>query len=58
MIIEHQILAIQRRKLPIRESSELKQKGYKTEPAFGHLLGLKNDPYRRIARLIKLYSPT
>ncbi|MET0945472.1 MAG: DUF4269 domain-containing protein [Flavobacterium sp.] len=27
------------------EIIKLKQKAYKTEPAFGLLLGLKNDPY-------------
>ena len=33
------------------EIIKLKQKGYKTEPAFGLLLGLKNDPLSRITKL-------
>jgi hypothetical protein len=44
MIIEYQILASKDENFRL-EIIKLKQKGYKTEPAFGLLLGLKNDPY-------------
>jgi hypothetical protein len=44
MIIENQILASKDENF-LLEIIKLKQKGYKTEPAFGLLLGLKNDPY-------------
>ncbi|MNQ18873.1 hypothetical protein D3C85_319260 [compost metagenome] len=44
MIIEDQILTSKGENFRL-EIIKLKQKGYKTEPAFGHLLGLKNDPY-------------
>lgn len=44
MIIENQILASKDENFRL-EIIKLKQKGYKTEPAFGLLLGLKNDPY-------------
>ncbi|SHM74218.1 DUF4269 domain-containing protein [Flavobacterium saccharophilum] len=44
MIIENQILASKDENFQL-EIIKLKQKGYKTEPAFGLLLGLKNDPY-------------
>lgn len=44
MIIEDQILASKDENFRL-EIIKLKQKGYKTEPAFGLLLGLKNDPY-------------
>lgn len=44
MIIEHQIL--QEKGEEFRQQViRLKQKGYKTEPAFGLLLGLKENPY-------------
>ena len=44
MLIENQILASKDENFRL-EIIKLKQKGYKTEPAFGLLLGLKNDPY-------------
>lgn len=44
MIIEHQILQSRDENFR-KEIIKLKQNGYKTEPAFGKLLGLKNDPY-------------
>ena len=44
MIIENEILASKDENFRL-EIIKLKQKGYKTEPAFGLLLGLKNDPY-------------
>ena len=44
MIIENQILASKDENFRL-EIIKLKQKGYKTEPAFGLLLGLKSDPY-------------
>ena len=44
MVIENQILASKDENFRL-EIIKLKQKGYKTEPAFGLLLGLKNDPY-------------
>jgi hypothetical protein len=44
MIIEDKILTSKGENFRL-EIIKLKQKGYKTEPAFGHLLGLKNDPY-------------
>lgn len=47
MIIENQILASKDENFRL-EIIKLKQKGYKTEPAFGLLLGLKNDPYREL----------
>jgi hypothetical protein len=44
MIIEHQILEV-RGEIFRKEIIKLKQMGYKTEPAFGELLGLKVNPY-------------
>lgn len=44
MIIEHQILESKGEDFR-EEIIKLKQNGYKTEPAFGKLLGLKTDPY-------------
>lgn len=44
MIIEYEILASKGENFRL-EIIKLKQKGFKTEPAFGLLLGLKNDPY-------------
>ena len=47
MIAEHSIL--QREGEEFRqEIIRLKRSGYKTEPAFAHLLGLKGDPYKAI----------
>ncbi len=44
MIIEHKIL-IERGEEFRQKIIELKQQGYKTEPAFGILLGLNENPY-------------
>ena len=44
MLIEHQILKTKGENFRL-EIIKLKQEGYKTEPAFGLLLGLKDDPY-------------
>ncbi|WP_426486257.1 DUF4269 domain-containing protein [Flavobacterium sp. 2] len=44
MIIEHQILESRDENFR-QEIIKLKQNGYKTEPAFAKLLGLKSDPY-------------
>lgn len=44
MIVEYKILQLKGEKFRL-EIIKLKQEGYKTEPAFGLLLGLKDDPY-------------
>jgi len=44
MIIEHEILQSKGENFRL-EIIKLKQNGYKTEPAFAFLLGLKGDPY-------------
>jgi len=44
MITEYEILQSKGENFR-REIIKLKQQGYKTEPAFGLLLGLKGDPY-------------
>jgi len=44
MIIEHEILQSKGENFRL-EIIKLKQKGYKTEPAFAFLLGLKGDSY-------------
>lgn len=44
MIIEHEILESKGESFRL-EIIKLKQNGYKTEPAFGKLLGLKTNPY-------------
>jgi hypothetical protein len=44
MLIEHRLL--QQKGESFRQSViDLKRKGFKTEPAFAHLLGLEGDPY-------------
>ncbi|MDW8850058.1 DUF4269 domain-containing protein [Flavobacterium sp. MMLR14_040] len=47
MIIEHEILQSNNESFRL-EIIKLKQKGYKTEPAFGFLLGLKGNPYQEL----------
>lgn len=47
MIIEHKILEENGENFRL-EIIKLKQNGFKTEPAFGKLLGLKNDPYQEL----------
>ena len=47
MIIEHMLLE-QKGKNFRDQIIELKKKGYKTEPAFAELLGLKGDPYEAL----------
>ncbi|WPO76855.1 DUF4269 domain-containing protein [Flavobacterium sp. KACC 22761] len=49
MIIEHQILQSRDENFR-KEIIKLKQNGYKTEPAFGKLLGLKKDPYLELLK--------
>jgi len=49
MIIENQILASKDENFRL-EIIKLKQNGYKTEPAFGLLLGLKSDPCLELLR--------
>ncbi|UUF16413.1 MULTISPECIES: DUF4269 domain-containing protein [Flavobacterium] len=44
MIIEHEILESKGENFRL-EIIKLKQNGYKTEPAFGELLGLQTNPY-------------
>ena len=44
MVIEHQILQSKNEDFRLK-IIQLKKEGYKTEPAFGILLGFKNDPY-------------
>lgn len=47
MIIEHEILQAKGENFRL-EIIKLKQNGYKTEPAFAFLLGLKGDPYAKL----------
>ncbi|MBS7233823.1 DUF4269 domain-containing protein [Flavobacterium psychroterrae] len=47
MIIEHEILQSKDENFRL-EIIKLKQNGYKTEPAFAFLLGLKGDPYSEL----------
>lgn len=47
MIIEHEILQTKDENFRL-EIIKLKQNGYKTEPAFAFLLGLKGDPYAEL----------
>lgn len=47
MIIEHEILQSKGENFRL-EIIKLKQNGYKTEPAFAFLLGLKGDPYTEL----------
>ncbi|NOU20057.1 MAG: DUF4269 domain-containing protein [Bacteroidales bacterium] len=47
MVIEHKIL-IERGEIFRQKIIELKQQGYKTEPAFGVLLGLNENPYKEL----------
>jgi hypothetical protein len=49
MIIEYKILQSKGEKFR-QEIIKLKQNGHKTEPAFGILLGLKNDPYQELLK--------
>lgn len=47
MIIEHKILEVKDENFRL-QIIKLKKNGYKTEPAFGHLLALKGDPYEAL----------
>lgn len=49
MIIEHKILQSKDKNFR-SEIIKLKQKGYKTEPAFAFLLGLNGDPYAELLK--------
>ena len=49
MIIEYKILQSKGESFRL-EIIELKQNGYKTEPAFAYLLNLKGDPYRELLK--------
>ena len=50
MVIEHRLLQEEGEAFR-RQIIELKQQGIKTEPAFCHLLGFKNDPYTELLKL-------
>lgn len=50
MLIEHRLLT-ERGEAFRRQIIELKNKGYKTEPAFALLLGLEGDPYKALLEL-------
>lgn len=54
MIIEYNILQSKDENFR-QQIIKLKQKGYKTEPAFGFLLGLKGNPYQELL-LYNIYS--
>lgn len=47
MLIEHQLLVENGEEFR-QDIIKLKQEGYKTEPAFAVLLGLKGDPYKAL----------
>ncbi|BFM43817.1 DUF4269 domain-containing protein [Flavobacterium sp. CFS9] len=49
MVIEHEILQSKDENFR-SEIIKLKQKGYKTEPAFAFLLGLNGDPYAELLK--------
>jgi hypothetical protein len=49
MVIEYQILQSKGENFRL-EIVKLKQNGYKTEPAFAFLLGLKGDPYSELLK--------
>ncbi|MGD1842692.1 MAG: DUF4269 domain-containing protein [Thermonemataceae bacterium] len=50
MVIEAQILASKGEKFK-RKVLKLKEKGYKTEPTFAKLLGLKGNPYEALLQV-------
>lgn len=50
MVIEHRLL-IEKGETFRQQILTLKRKGYKTEPAFAHLLGLAGDPYEALLEL-------
>ncbi len=47
MLIEYKILQAHPESFK-QQVIQLKQSGFKTEPAFAHLLGLKGDPYQAL----------
>lgn len=47
MLVEHTLLT-ERGELFRQQIIDLKRQGYKTEPAFGKLLGLQTDPYEEL----------
>lgn len=50
MLIEYKILEQQGEEFR-KEILELKERGYKTEPAFALLLGLQGNPYEALLQL-------
>ncbi len=50
MLVESRLLNLFGNKLR-RQIIALKKQGFKTEPAFAKVLGLKNDPYRELLEL-------
>ncbi|KQM78816.1 diadenosine tetraphosphate hydrolase [Pedobacter sp. Leaf216] len=51
MLVEHKLL-LEKGEAFRQEIITLKQKGYKTEPAFAKLLGLEGDPYQELLKLL------
>lgn len=51
MLIEHEILNFKGESFR-QQILDLKRKGLKTEPAFGALLGLKNNPYEELLHYV------
>lgn len=49
MIIEHKILIEKGEDFRL-QVIQLKEQGYKTEPAFAHLLDLSGDPYDELLK--------
>jgi len=50
MLVEHRLLTEKSESFR-RQIIELKNKGYKTEPAFAMVLGLEGDPYKALLEL-------
>ncbi len=56
MLIEHTLLT-QRDETFRLQIIDLKRKGYKTEPAFAHILGLTGDPYEALLQFEEQTKP-